>query len=305
VRADLLIPGIASVFGLLFGSFLNVCIVRLPLGESVVSPRSKCPGCSAQIRWYDNIPLFGFALLRAKCRDCGAPISWRYPAVELGVAAWFAACAMPVVHGIGLAADPLMRLIVEQLSLCVLGWLLIGLAVIDWEHQLLPDGLTISGIFAGLFFTCAQAVFLGDNEDNIVLNHQININSANAGRSTGNIFLTGPEHLIFGRLFAVAAAFLVLYLIRITYRAIRKRDGMGLGDAKLLAMIAAFVGVEQTAVSLFAGVLVATLFATIALARGRAGLATRLPFGTFLAAGGLFAVLYGQMIVDHYLALFP
>jgi leader peptidase (prepilin peptidase) / N-methyltransferase len=305
VSPIIIVEVLAAIFGLLFGSFLNVCIARLPLGESIVSPRSKCLGCSTQIRWYDNIPLLSFVRLRAKCRDCKEPISWRYPAVELATALWFAACLLPIAHGLNLSFDPLLQLIVQQLSLCALGWLLIGLAVIDWKHHLLPDALTFTGIATGLFFACTEAIFLTSGQADVVLKHNININSANAGRSPGNIFLTGPEHLIFGRLLAAAAAFLLLYLIRVLYKAIRKRDGMGLGDAKLLAMIAAFLGFAPTAIALFAGVLLATLYAVTLLVRGKGNAATRLPFGSFLATGGLIAALWGQRIADWYLALFP
>jgi len=118
------------------------------------------------------------------------------------------------------------------------------------------------------------------------------------------VFLTGPEHLVYGRLLAVVSAFLILYVIRVVYRLVRKRDGMGLGDAKLLAMIAAFIGFAPTVVALFLGVLLATVYAVGLLARGKAGAATRLPFGSFLAVGGLVAALTGTRLVDAYLALF-
>lgn len=295
----------ACLLGLLFGSFLNVIIARVPAGESIVSPRSRCSGCGHTIRWYDNIPLLSYILLRARCRDCGASISWRYPAVELTTAAWFVVCAAPVAHATGLGTDPLLQLIIQQIALCTLGWLLLGLAVIDWQTQILPNTLTISGIFAGLFFACTQALFLDDNQGDVILKHAPNINSANAGRSPGNIFLTGSEHLIFGRLFAAIAAFVLLWGIGAIYRAIRKRDGIGLGDAKLLAMIAAFLGFQPTVLVLFIGVLLATIYALPLLLKGRASATTRLPFGSFLAVAGLFSALEGQHILNWYLGLFP
>ncbi|SEC57376.1 prepilin peptidase [Terriglobus roseus] len=304
MRADLLLPAIAFLFGLLIGSFLNVCIARLPLDESVATPRSRCPACGHTIRWYDNIPLLSYALLRGHCRDCGAPISWRYPAVELVTGIWFALSALVVAHGIDLSGDIFARLIVHAVGIAMVGSLLIALMVIDWKHHLLPNTLTIPGILLGLIFACAEAVFLGDNEGNVILQHAPDINSANAGRSPGNIFLTGAEHLIFGRLLAAIGAFLLLFLIRVAYRAIRKRDGMGLGDAKLLAMIAAFVGLAPTVLSLFLGLMLATFYATVMLLRRQADAATRLPFGSFLCMGGLLAALYGERITDAYLALF-
>jgi leader peptidase (prepilin peptidase)/N-methyltransferase len=289
---------------LLIGSFLNVCIARLPADESIVAPRSRCPGCGHAIRWYDNIPLLGYLLLRGRCRDCGTAISWRYPAVELATGIWFALSFLPLAGQLSLAMDPLLRVVVHCTADATLGCFLIALLVIDWQHHLLPNALTYPGIFAGLLFACAEAMLLNDDEANVVLKRQININSAGAGRSPGNIFLTGAEHLIFSRLGAAIGAFLLLYLIRATYKALRKRDGMGLGDAKLLALIAAFLGLESTGVALFAGLMLVTLFALPLLLRGKANAATRLPFGSFLAAGGLIAALVGDKLMSSYLALF-
>ena len=304
MRADILIPDVSFVFGLLIGSFLNVCIARLPFDESIVTPRSRCPGCGHAIRWYDNLPLLSYALLRGRCRDCGAVISWRYPAVELATGIWFALCSITVAHGLGMSGDSFARLVVHAIGAATLGSILIALMVIDWKHHLLPNTLTIPGILLGLLFACAEAVFLGENEGNVVLQHAPDINSANAGRSPGNIFLTGPEHLIFSRLLAAAAAFLLLSLIRMGYRAVRKRDGMGLGDAKLLAMIAAFLGFAPTAVALFSGLMLASLYAVAMLIARRASAATRLAFGSFLCAGGLLAANCAEPILNGYLALF-
>ena len=296
--------GCALLLGLLLGSFLNVCIARIPVGQSVATPRSRCEACGHAIRWYDNIPLFSFFLLRAACRDCKGAIPWRYPAVELATAIWFVFSTLPLWGSTGLSGDAFGRLILQQVGVATLGWLLIGLMVIDWKYQRLPDVLTFPGILIGLLLICAQAILLGPNEDDLVLQRQININSANAGRSTGNVFLTGPEHLVYGRLLAVVVAFLALYLVRILYRIFRKRDGMGLGDAKLLAMIASFLGLAPAALRLFVGAMLATLFAIMLLTRGRANAATRLPFGSFLAAGGMVAALLATPLLGWYLGLF-
>ena len=298
------IAAAALLLGLLFGSFLNVLVVRLPADESIVSPRSRCLACGHPIRWYDNLPLLSYALLRGKCRDCGARFAWRYPAIELATGVWFVVASLPLTQVASLPTDTALRLIVHQAGLCALGFFLIGLLVTDWRDFLLPDGLTYAGMLIGLFFACCEAIFLAPDEGDILLHHQVNINAANSGHSPGNIFLTGPEHLIFSRLFAAVGAFLVLYLIRLAYRAVRKRDGMGLGDAKLLALIASFLSLELTALAFFAGVLLASVYAVVLLIRRRAGAATRLPFGSFLAAGGLIAALCGQTIADWYLALF-
>lgn len=299
-----LILALAFLSGLLFGSFLNVCILRLPLDESLVSPRSRCPTCGHPIRWYDNIPLLSYGLLRGQCRDCGAAISRQYPAIELALGVWFAVCFLPLTRYAVISTDDLIRLFIHQLTACALGFFLIGLAVIDWRHHRLPDTLTIPGILIGLLLVCSDAIFLGPNDYNLVLQRTININAAGSGRSTGNVFLTGPEHLVYGRLVAVAACFLLLFSIRWLYRLVRKRDGMGLGDAKLLAMIASFIGLAPAILAFFAGTLFAAVYGMVLLLRRRATAATHLPFGSFLAAGGLIAVLVGTPLVDWYLALF-
>jgi len=133
--------------------------------------------------------------------------------------------------------------------------------------------------------------------------HQLRLSSPGSFTAQGNVFLTGTEALIMGRIAAIAGAALLLLAVRWAYKALRKRDGMGLGDVKLLAMIAAFLGFSESLLALFAGVLAASVFGAVLLARGKAGAATRLPFGSFLAAGGLFAALFGAQIIGWYTGL--
>ncbi len=297
------------LLGLLFGSFLNVCISRLPAHQSVVHPRSRCPHCGHAIRWYDNVPLLSWLFLRARCRDCKARISWRYPAVELAVGLWFwLAVAWLFVtvertHEFGYdwtAFTP--ELVIQQLPFAILGFLLIGLMVMDWQTQRLPDSFTLTGIAIGFLLTCVQAFFLAPGEGDIAFDttRQLRMSSPGSFAAQGNVFMTGTEALIFGRVVAIAAVALLLLAVRAIYKAVRKRDGMGLGDVKLLAMIAAFLGFGESLLALFAGVLAASVFGVILLARRRAAAATRLPFGSFLCAGGLFAALFGPRIVDWY-----
>jgi leader peptidase (prepilin peptidase) / N-methyltransferase len=300
-----------SIIGLLFGSFLNVCISRLPRHQSIVHPRSKCPRCSATIRWYDNIPILSWLLLRARCRDCKASIPWRYPLVELGVAIWFLEIGRTIARAIAFRVGPPRDLAgwyinfgIEEMGLLVLGFLLIGLMVMDWQTMILPDSFTLSGIALALFLVCTRAVFLGPNEDQVVLsNHHIQLTSPGGVTDHGNLFFTGPEHLIFGRVAAVCGAALLLLLIRWTYRALRHREGMGLGDVKLLAMIAAFLGFWPAILSLFLGTLAAAVYGAILLARGRAGATSRLAFGSFLCIGGLVSALFGNHLINMYIAL--
>ena len=295
--------------GLLFGSFLNVCISRLPAHESIVSPRSRCTSCGHTIRWYDNIPILSWLLLRARCRDCKASISWRYPAVELAVGLWFAICANQLIYlelaKVSRLSGPTTGEYVGVAGFTILGFLLIGLMVMDWQKQRLPDAFTLTGIAIGLVLVCVQALFLAPGQGDIVLNptHQLRLSSPGSFAAQGNVFLTGTEALVMGRIAAIAGAALLLLIIRWLYKAIRKRDGMGLGDVKLLAMIAAFLGFGESLLALFAGVLAASAYGLTLLARGKAGAKSKLPMGSFICAGGLFAALFGQRIVDWYVGL--
>jgi leader peptidase (prepilin peptidase)/N-methyltransferase len=296
------------LLGLLFGSFLNVCISRLPEHESIVAPRSRCTTCGHTIRWYDNLPILSWLLLRARCRDCKARISWHYPAVELVVGLWFLQPAREVILGY-LAYAQLGRnpfdVWFDALSLAFLGFLLIGLMVMDWQTQRLPDAFTLTGIAIGFVLTCVQAFFLAPGEGDIVLNptHQLRLSSPGSFAAQGNVFLTGAEAMVLGRIAAIAGAALLLLSVRWLYKAVRKRDGMGLGDVKLLAMIAAFLGFGASLVALFVGVIVASLYGIALVVRRRAGAESKLPLGSFLAAGGLYAAFYGPGIVDWYVGL--
>jgi leader peptidase (prepilin peptidase) / N-methyltransferase len=147
---------------------------------------------------------------------------------------------------------------------------------------------------------CVQAIFLGPTEDQVVLTRPIHITSAGATTNPGNVFLTGPEALIGGRILATIGVALLLLAIRWIYRALRHREGMGLGDVKLLAMIAAFLGFWPAILSLFFGVIAASIYGVVLLMRGRAGTSSKLPFGSFLAAGGLIAAQIGDRIIDAY-----
>jgi leader peptidase (prepilin peptidase)/N-methyltransferase len=193
--------------------------------------------------------------------------------VELAVAAWFVLC---VTH---FAADWL-----SALNAAVLGFLLIGLMVMDWQTQLLPDEFTLGGIGLGLAICFTRAALLP-------LDH-------------GTVVLTGPERMMLTRLASVAVAFLLLFAVRWAYRLVRKREGMGLGDAKLLAMLAAFLGLKLALLALFLGVLTGALYAIALVLSNRAQAATRLAFGSFLALGGLIAALDGSRLLGWYAGFF-
>ncbi len=300
----------AVILGLLLGSFLNVAIYRLPRRESLVAPRSHCPSCGETIRWYDNIPVLSWILLRGRCRHCHASISWRYPAVELATALWFLLTFLATQRAIlgGLTAggvDHTARLLLDGIGAAIVGFLLIGLAVIDWRTHTLPDVFTLGGTAVGFFLACVQAVFLQDGEGDIHLRPRSNLRLQSPGSfaARGDVFLTGPEALVLGRLAAILAAAVLLLLIRATYRALRGRDGMGLGDVKLLGMIAAFLGFWDSMLAFFLGMITCAAYAVILLARGRATAATKLPLGSFLAAGGLLTALLGEAVLTWYKGL--
>ena len=157
----------------------------------------------------------------------------------------------------------------------------------------------------GFLLTCAQAFFLAPGEGDVAFNttHQLRMNSPGSFAAQGNVFMTGSEALVWERIFAICGAALLLFTIGAIYKALRKRDGMGMGDVKLLAMIAAFLGFSEAMLALFAGVIAAALYGVVLLARKKAGAHTRLPFGSFLCAGGLFAALVGPAIVNWYVDL--
>jgi leader peptidase (prepilin peptidase)/N-methyltransferase len=298
----------AFVIGLLFGSFLNVCITRLPRGESVVRPRSRCPQCGTPICWHDNIPVLSWFFLRHRCRQCSVAIPWQYPLVELAVGFWFFLAGQELfllqLAKTSRLGGPTPAEYIAAFAFAILGFLLIGLTVMDWQTMVLPDAFTLGGIAIGLFLVCTQAIFLAPKEDEVLLTkHSLHLTSPGGVVDSGNVFLTGAESLIFGRIAAICGAALLLLLIRWLYQAIRHREGMGLGDVKLIGMIAAFLGFWPAVLSLFVGTLAAGFYGVLLLIRGKAGSTSKLPFGSFLSIGGLVAALYGNRLIDMYIAL--
>jgi len=239
---------LAGVFGAVVGSFLNVVVRRLPRGESLVHPRSRCPSCGTQIAGYDNIPILSWLVLRGRCRHCQAPISPRYPAVELLTAVTFAA----VVLVGGLDDD----LVLELPFVAAL----IALAGIDYDHKLLPNRIVYPLAVWGLV-----ATVLVDRDDLV-------------------------EHLVAG-----AGAFLFLFLAVLAYP-----RGMGMGDVKLAGAMGLYLGVSVIPALLIA-FLSGSIVGIVILAReGAAARKKAVPFGIFLALGGIVAVLVGPDLVELY-----
>lgn len=264
----------AIAAGLLLGSFLNVCIARLPQHRSIAWPGSHCPVCKAPIQPIDNIPLLSFLLLRGRCRACHTRISWRYPLVEAGLVALFAFAA------IRFEQQPLA--LIEAAALC---FLLLGLLVMDWEIFRLPDSFTLPGIVLGVIQTLLP----------------------NGGLiSTLRLARTAPMALphwppVISSLAGALGGAGLLLLIRLIYRLLRQREGMGLGDVKLAALLGAWLGVAGAGLSLMLAILLGAAVGLLLIARGRQPAGTsRLPFGTFLCTGGLLTLFCGEPILTWY-----
>jgi len=302
----------AFLLGLLLGSFLNVCISRMPAHKSISKPRSHCPQCGATIRWYDNVPLLSWVLLAAKCRSCKGRIPWRYPAVELAVGIWFAQEGAVWWHFViaksfhfELSASYITDITVTTMGSAILGFLLIGLIVMDWQTQTLPDAFTLTGGLIGFVLVFVQAAFLAPGEGDIHFDPRANLRMSSPGSfvAKGDVFMTGPEHLVLGRLLAILCAAGLLLFIRWAYKQLRGREGLGMGDAKLLGMIASFLGFWPAMLALFVGVVLCSVYALTLLARRKATAATRVPLGTFISIGGLFAALAGASLIAWYQSL--
>jgi|ERR1700722_17737295 leader peptidase (prepilin peptidase)/N-methyltransferase len=255
----LIISIFVVLFGLAFGSFLNVCISRLPRHKSIVRPASFCLSCGEPIRATDNLPILSWVMLGGRCRHCGWNIPWRYPMVELAMA------ALLLLTYLNFGLTP------EAAGMGVLCFLLLGLAIMDAETLLLPNSFTYPGIVLGV----ACSGLLG-------------------GWRAGILSLG----------YALAAAALIL-LIRGAYWLVRRQEGMGLGDARLLALIAAWLGPWQTLLTLFLGVLAAAIFGLIWISmKKRSAGALQLPFGSFLCAAAIYTIFAGQPIIHWYLQQF-
>jgi leader peptidase (prepilin peptidase) / N-methyltransferase len=292
------------VLGLAFGSFLNVCIYRLPLDLSVVTPRSACPGCKKAIAFYDNVPVVSWLLLRGRCRHCRARISSRYLFVELLTAFFF------------LGSYAYFGLTLATLKYCAFGFLLLGLIFTDAETKLLPDKLTLPGLALGLLFSLLVPVhdlasqFLPGVVD-LPLNAEL------------------ASHLfsLLDSLLGAALGASFIYGAGAVYLRWRGAEGMGFGDVKLMAMVGAFLGMKLTILTIFAASLVGSLFgiatvlvvwikrtrrfmrrlADLQAARRRGWQSAQMvyrhyqmPFGVFLGSMALVALFVGNQFLSWY-----
>jgi len=281
----------AALLGLAFGSFLNVCLSRWPEGESIVTPRSHCRKCGRTLAWWENVPLASWVALRGRCRGCGAWIGWRYVIVEAAVGglwAWETWHALPWLLESNLPRVVSLLHVTEAIGQCFIFWFLIALAVLDAENLWLPDRLTLPGCALGVVyaFITTWLVYRSPNADAVGLSPL---------RTAGAALLDG-----------ILAAALIL-LIRWVYWLVRRREGLGLGDAKLMALLAIWLRLDKAILALGIGVVLGALLSLIALVIPRHPLQQerwaqlKMPLGTFLCIGGILSALWGQQIIAAYL----
>jgi leader peptidase (prepilin peptidase)/N-methyltransferase len=244
-----------TAFGAVVGSFLNVCIHRLPLRLSVAWPASHCPHCRALIKPYDNLPVLSYVLLLGRCRQCRQPISIKYPIVEVVTAAAFLGSFI-------LFEPPLLA--PRLLFACAM----IVLAVIDIEHRILPDVITLPGILIGFLFSLFMPPGWLDSLIGILV-------------GGGSLWLMGE-----------------------LYFRVRGEEGMGFGDVKMLAMIGAFLGWKLMLLTLLLASFLGSIIGVGMIVLKRGDMKYALPFGTFLAGGALLASMWGERFVQWYASFF-
>ncbi|MDQ8155278.1 MAG: prepilin peptidase [Gemmatimonadota bacterium] len=258
-----------GAFGAIFGSFLNVCIARWPKDESVVRPRSRCPGCGGGIAWYDNIPVVSWLALRGRCRRCGEPISVQYPLVEAATAALW-------VGSLWLLGPSLLAV-----RLAVVATILLGVAVTDAQSYLIPDGFTINGLVVAMVGALAGAL-LGEQ-----------------------LPFAGPWDAVVGACTGAGAITIIGWLGEVAM----KKEAMGYGDATLMAFVGALLGPVRALLCIFVGAALAAaaflllVYPIVWLRARRSGTAFEpplVPFGVFLAPAAVVTLLFGNALLGWY-----
>lgn len=244
------------LFGAVIGSFLNVCIFRLPEEESIATPGSHCPQCKKPIRFYDNIPLVSYLILRGKCRNCQTPISFQYPLVE-GITALGSVLLF-------MKFGPTWSYL---FYFCFLSALIV-IAVIDLRHQIIPDVISIPGIAVGLL---------------------------------GSLIL--PQITFFHSLVGTLLGGGSLFFVATMYQWLFKREGMGGGDVKLLAMIGAFLGWRAVILTILLSSLIGSAVGILIILLKGKDFKYAIPFGPFLSLGAMMSLFFGEVLISWYLGL--
>ena len=252
-----LVPIVIFIFGAVIGSFLNVCIYRIPRSKSIVKPNSFCPNCEKPIKFYDNIPIISYIVLGGKCRHCNAKISKRYPLIELLTAILF----FYFYRHVG----PSFELFIMWFFIA----LLIVIAFIDYDFQIIPDILSIGGLVAGVLFAIVRPYFK----------------------------YLDPKFGFLDAIYGVLIGGGILFIIAYGYQLITKREGMGGGDIKLLAMIGAFIGLKGVIFSLVSGSLFGTIVGIPLMLIKKENTKYAIPFGPFLSLGALIYIFEGDVLI--------
>lgn len=263
----------SALFGACVGSFLNVCIYRIPRDESVITPRSHCPHCGTLIPWYLNIPVLSWCWLRGKCASCKGPISIRYTLVELLTATLFLAVylqwTMPETFFMQPIQDPLMVLVY---------WLFVsGLVLgtfVDFEHYIIPDSVTIGGMLVGPLLSALVPALHGQE-----------------------LWWKGLLHSLLG----LSVGFCSLFAISWIGEKMFKKEAMGFGDVKLLGAIGAFLGWKAVLFTIVASSFLGSIVGLTLIAFRSAKLQSEIPFGPYIAAGALIWSFYGPPLVGLYM----
>jgi len=264
----------ALVFGLVVGSFLNVVILRLPQGMSITAPRSRCPKCKKLISWYDNIPVLSWIFLGGRCRHCHKKISSRYPFIEAATG------IVSILLYLKFGFSP------EWAVFLAFSSALIALAIIDMDHRILPDPITLNGIWIGVVVNLILA------RPNPLVSRIFRLFGVESANPTVVALVASLLGMIVGGglLWGVAEAYLRL----------RGIEGMGFGDVKMMAMVGAFLGPALTLFTIMIGSLLGSIIGLVFINLARKTREYELPFGTFLSLAGIIAVLYGEALIQLY-----
>jgi leader peptidase (prepilin peptidase) / N-methyltransferase len=277
VAPSTLIGIFAALFGLIIGSFLNVCIVRIPGRKSVVIPASACPQCGAAIRPWDNIPVVSWLLLGGKCRACKTRISAMYPAVELLTAVLFWGC----YYAFGLTT--------EALKWAIFSALMIVLVFTDMRERILPDVLNYSGFVAGLLLSLVTKP--SDGTALWLANRMFDFPPP------------APVISLADALLGAAFGSGLLWLVAEAYFRLRGREGMGLGDVKMMLMAGTFLGLKRTLLTILAGSVLGSVLGLAFMLARRKESDYELPFGSFLGMAAVLVMFFGTPVVNWYLSL--
>jgi leader peptidase (prepilin peptidase) / N-methyltransferase len=287
--ADFPIGVAIFVFGLLIGSFLNVVIYRVPLEESIVFPGSHCPNCNTKIKAYDNIPVFGYLLLGGKCRSCKVGISPIYPMVELLVGILYFLCYLKVSYQFPPVQQGSPAYWFMMVANLVFISVIVPLIFIDYRYKILPDVITKPALPVMLVLRALAP-------DPII---------TTTTRETFHL-TTWPDWgvALLGAAIGAAVGGGSLWLVRWGYFLVRKEEGMGLGDVKMMLFVGAFLGWQLTFLTIFLASLLGSIIGISLIAIGGGTSKTQIPFGVFLGPASIIALFVGQSLLRWYLSIY-